>query len=193
MTNTQEFIDKLKTLKKSYFTLADLKKFYPSKASNLPVVVNRLVKQGRLIRLCKNFYTINLSSVKWEALAIELVSPSYLSFEYALWQHGLINEIPTSLTLATTKKSRQFKLPNNILEYSHLNKKLFFGYILVDDYYSALPEKAYLDELYLISLKKRSFNLKAIETGKLNKKRLKQWSKKYPIYTQRLVRQLIKI
>lgn len=193
MTKTSLLINQLKNISKSYFTLADLKKFYKDRGRNLPVIVNRLVKQKKLIRLRKNYYTTNLSQIDWESLAIEILSPAYLSFEYALWKHGLINEIPARLTLATTKKSRTFVMPNNVFEYSHLNKILFFGYKLEGSSLMALPEKAYLDELYLISLRKRSLNLKSIDTKKLKKNLIKKWLKKYPIYTQRLVRKVLNI
>ena len=193
MTKTSLLIDKLKNFRKSYFTFADLKKFYKDKGRNLPVIINRLVRQKKLIRLRKNYYAINLSQVDWESLAMEVLSPSYLSFEYALWKHGLINEIPARLTLATAKKSRTFVMPHNVFEYSHLNKKLLFGYKLEGSALVALPEKAFLDELYLISLKKRSLNLKSIDTKKLKKNLIKKWLKKYPVYTQRLVKKVLNI
>lgn len=187
MTKTDVFIDRLRGISKTYFSYPDLKKFYPGKEDNLPVVINRLLKRGRLFRIIKGYYTLNFSSMDWESLACERLKPSYISLESALWRYGLMNEIPARITLITTKKSRTHILKDNIFEYSHLNPKLFFGYKIEKNILMAEKEKAFLDEIYLISLKKRSLNIKRLNMASLDKRRIIKWKRHYPNFTQKFL------
>lgn len=192
MTKTALFLEKLKDVSKSYFSFYDLLKLYRGQKEDLKVVLFRLVKQGKLKRLTKGYYTLNLASVDFEQLACELLRPSYVSLEYALNQYGLIDQVPTRITLVTTKKSREFRLPGQVVEYSHLTPKLFFGYQVQDNFLIAEREKALLDELYLISLKKRHLPLVSTDVSKINKKIFNQWLKRFPNYTQRLAQKYFK-
>lgn len=191
MSKIEKLLEKLRTVPKSYFSFKDLTKFYPGKEEILKVLLNRLVKKGRITRLTRGFYTLGLSEVNFESLACEMVIPSYISFEYALWKYGLINEIPSGITLATTKKTRIYTLYNNVFEYSHLKENLFFGYKIDGETLIAEKEKAFLDEIYLISLRRRSLNLKKIDFSILRKNILLKWMKSYPLFTQELVKELI--
>lgn len=187
------FIEKLKSIPKTYFSFRDMEKFYPGQKGDLKVVLHRLVKQNKVRRLLRGYYALDIFSVDWEQLACELVKPSYISFEYALHRHGLIDQIPTRVTLATTKKRRDFQLPDQVLEYSHINSKLYFGYKVEGNFLIAEKEKALLDELYLISLKKRHLSLDSLNLENLNKKLFLEWLKKYPVYTQKLARELLNL
>jgi predicted transcriptional regulator of viral defense system len=180
MSEINNFIEKTKGVSKTFFSFNDLTKFYQGKQKNLPVIINRLVKSGKIIRLTRGFYTFNLSMVDWEALACEILKPSYISLEYALWKYGIINEIPATITLITTKKHRFYNLLSNTFEYSYINPKIFGGYKIEKNILIAEKEKALLDEVYFISLHKRIFNLKSIDISKINKKILKKWLKYYP-------------
>lgn len=187
---TDILLKKLKSIPKSYFSFSDLGKFYPGKKKDLKVVVHRLIKQEKLARLFKGYYALDLSRVDWEQFACEIVQPSYVSLEYALNQYGIIDQVPTRITLVTTKKSREIILPNQVLEYSHLNPKLYFGYKIKGNFLIAEKEKALLDELYLISLKKRHLSLENLDLTSINKKLFNQWLKKFPSYTQKLAKKL---
>jgi len=153
-------------------------------------VLHRLVEQKRLIRLLQGYYALNLMRVDWEQLSCELLQPSYISFEYALNHYNIIDQIPTRITLATTKKRREYDLPSQILEYSHLTPKLYFGYKIQSNILIAEKEKALLDELYLISLKKRHLSLEGLDLANINKKLFNKWLKKFPVYTQSLAMKL---
>lgn len=186
---TTIFLEKLKEIPKSYFSFVDLKKFYPGKIDNLKVVLHRLEKQGRIKRLMRSYYASDLSFVDLEQFACELL-PSYISLEYALNRYGIINQIPTQITLITTKRGREYKLPNRVLAYSHINPKLYFGYRIHNNFLIAEKEKALLDEIYLISLKKRHLSLDSLDLSKIDKKLFNKWLKKFPVFTQRLANEL---
>jgi len=168
----------------------DLGKFYPGKRENLKVILHKQVNQKKLVRLMKGYYALEAAQVDWEQFSCEILSPSYISLEYALHQYDIMDQVPARITLITTKKTREFKLVSQVLEYSHINSKLYFGYKIQENFLIAEKEKALLDELYLISLKKRHLSLENLNLSKIDKKLFNKWLKEYPIYTQRLARQL---
>lgn len=188
MSKIEILLEQLKGFPKTYFSKNDLEKFYPGKDKNIGVVLNRLVKRKKIIRLIRGFYTFNLSSLDLESLSCEILTPAYISLEYALWRYGMMNEIPARITLITTKKSRLYTFSNNTFEYSHFNPTLFFGYKIEKNILIAEKEKAFLDEIYLISLKKRSLNLKNINLSSLDKKLIKKLVKNYPLFTRKLLK-----
>jgi len=185
-----QFLEKTKTISKSYFSFVDLGKFYPGKRENLKVILHKQVNQKKLVRLMKGYYALEAAQVDWEQFSCEILSPSYISLEYALHQYDIMDQVPARITLITTKKTREFKLVSQVLEYSHINSKLYFGYKIQENFLIAEKEKALLDELYLISLKKRHLSLENLNLSKIDKKLFNKWLKEYPIYTQRLARQL---
>ena len=184
------FLEKLKTIPNTYFSFIDLVKLYSGKKENLKVLLCRLSAQDKLIHLRKGYYALDLAKIDWEQFACSTLKPSYISLEYALYQYGIIDQVPAKITLITTKKTRKFILPSQALEYSHITPKLYFGYKIEGNFLLAEKEKALLDELYLISLKKRHLSLKSLDLSKINKKLFNQWLKKFPICTQRLAQKL---
>lgn len=185
------FLENIKRIAKSYFSVHDLEKFYSGKKYNLGVVLHRLAKQGKLLRLIRGYYTIDASRVDWEQFSSELLRPSYISLEYALHYYGIIDQVPARITSITTKKSREFQLLSQVLEYSHISPKLYFGYKIQGNFLIAEKEKALLDELYFISLKKRHLSLEGLDISKIDKKLFYQWLKRYPDYIQELAKKLV--
>jgi hypothetical protein len=128
--------------------------------SNQPKDLRRQVrywsKKGYLICLKKGVYVFNEDYRKKGLsnlfLANFLVSPSYISLEYALGFYGLIPEKVTVFTSITTKKTQRYNNSFGVFEYRSVKKGLFFGYRKdIEDsqpYFVALPEKALLDFFY---------------------------------------------
>jgi len=191
MTKTSLMLEKIKAIPKSYFSIFDLKKVYAGKEKDLGVVLHRLAKQGKLVRLSRGYYALDVARVDWEQFACELVSPSYISLEYALHSYGILEQVPATITLATTKSSREFQMVGQVLEYSHLNPKLYFGYKIQGNFLIAEKEKALLDELYLISLKRRHLSLESLDLSGINKGLFNKWLKKFPTYTQNLAKKIL--
>ena len=146
-----KLLQTLKGFNKSYFSVADFEKILGSKREVLYVTLNRLVKSGVLVRLKRGVYQAEFQSLELEKTANELYYPSYLSFESALSKYGMLSQIPYALTFATTKTSKKQSLAGKEVEYRQLKDELFFGYKLTEGIYMAEPEKAILDQLYLIS------------------------------------------
>ncbi|GAH75289.1 unnamed protein product, partial [marine sediment metagenome] len=73
-----------------------------------------------------------------------------------------------------------------------ISKRLFFGYTLKDNVFTAEPEKALLDVLYLKSKGLGDLNLKELDLKGLSRKKFLQWSKKFPKVVQQMVKDLAK-
>ena len=187
-----DLIKKLTDFHKSYFTVADFEKVLDLKKDSLYVTLNRLVKNGVLIRVRKNIYSLFTQSIDHEKIANELYFPSYLSFEQALSQYSILSQIPYTQTFATTRPTKKMVIGQVALEYSHLPKELFFGYILKNGKYVAEPEKALLDQLYMVSRGKRSINIEELDLKDINKKKLEEYAKKFPSYIKLLLKEVKK-
>ena len=178
--NNIELIKKIRLLDKPYLAVADLEKIIGLQRKSLYVILNRLVKSGGLERLAKNIYVLFTESRDLAKIAGELYFPSYLSFEQALSHYGILPQIPYSLTFATPRPSKKLVLGDLEVEYSHLKKELFFGYVMEKGKYIAEKEKALLDELYMVSLGKRSINLSELDLKDIDRTKLDQYVQRFP-------------
>lgn len=181
-TDYIQFRQKAENIDKTFFTLTDLKKFYSSSRVNLQVLLSVWAKKGLIYHLGQGFYSFNLAGIDYLSLANAIDVHSYISFEYALYYHNLIDQVPQVITCATKKRSRQIKMINWIFEYTHLKEELFFDYDLKNRIYIASPEKALADLLYLICRGKRSVDLVALEKEKIKQKELRKILKRFPRY-----------
>ena len=183
-----KLLQTLKGFNKSYFSVADFEKILGSKREVLYVTLNRLVKSGVLVRLKRGVYQAEFQSLELEKTANELYYPSYLSFESALSKYGILSQIPYALTFATTKTSKKQSLAGKEVEYRQLKDELFFGYKLTEGIYMAEPEKAILDQLYLISKGKVVSDTGEWSLVGLDKKKLIKYAKKFPLTVQKYIK-----
>lgn len=182
-----ELLRKLASFRKAYFTVADLEKLLGLPRKSVYVTLHRLVKSGLLLRLRKNAYTIFTEIVDAEKVANELYFPCYLSFESALSRDGILSQIPFTLRFATTRPSKKMILGDVEVEFSHLKPELFFGYRLEEGRNVAMPEKALLDQLYLVSRGKGSLVLEELDLREIDTTKFEAYAKKFPRYTRPLI------
>ena len=183
--NYLEFKKSLEQTGKTYFSFYDLKKFYHSDQKSLKTLLSNWVKKDLIQNLSRGFYAFEIAKLDYLRLANEIDNNSYISFEYALYYYNLIDQVPSVITLASNKRSRQIKMANWTFEYVRLKNNLFFDYELKDGAYIATPEKALADLIYLISRGKRIVELDSLEIKKINQKKLNRILKKFPEYTKR--------
>jgi len=67
-----------------------------------------------------------------------------------------------------------------VFNYTRIKKPLYCGFIKKGDFFIATAEKALLDALYLMQLKRYSFDLTAIDFRKISKERLKKEARLFP-------------
>lgn len=173
-----KLVDSMHAIKKGYFFGNDIKKLLNVSDVSVPVTLHRLVHSNQITRVYHNVYTADIANLPWEQLAVDMYMPSYISFEYVLAKYGILSQQPYNITLATLNRSRELETSDKVFTYHHLNEKMFFGFHKVGEYFEALPEKAFLDLLYL-SMKGyahfdlEEMNLELLDMGVM-KKLLKQ-------------------
>ena len=160
---------------------------------NLPQIslqLARWVRDGKLIKLHKGFYTLAepYRKIKPELFTIanSLKSPSYVSLQSALSWHGLIPEFVPATTSITTTRPQVIETPFGRFEYRHVSKNFFWGYQKFElsekqQAFMATAEKALFDLVYLTSGGDQIEFLKELRLQnlyKLSKDTLHQYAKK---------------
>jgi predicted transcriptional regulator of viral defense system len=173
-----ELKKQINKIKKSYFSFADLRKVVKMDDGSLRVAVSRMVKAGVIKKLIKGYYNLYSADVDWEKFALEIYSPSYLSFEWALGYYNILSQKTYGLTLATVKRSRKFKTAEKNIIFRHIQSKLYWGYIIKDGYLIAEPEKALIDLAYLSLNGYAKFNREEMNSDLLDGKKIKVYLKK---------------
>ena len=119
--------------------------------------INSLKKKGSLQALKRGLYLHKSpfvkSSISKEIIANTMLSPSYISFDYALYYHSLIPESVFDITSATTKRSKSFKNDNGTYSFKQIKKELFPIGLTIEstkngNYIIASKEKALCDKVY---------------------------------------------
>lgn len=119
--------------------------------------ISRDIKSGKIYPLVKGLYETD-PNVHGAKLAQFIYGPSYLSFDYALYKHGLIPETVYNTFICATFNKRKIKHYKNhfgTFIYRDVPKEVFrFGVTLyIDGEYSyqiATAEKALCDKLYIL-------------------------------------------
>ena len=125
-------------------------------------LVHRYAKRGVFIKLKNGLYCLAEQPPSELAIANRLYEPSYLSFEFALSYYHLIPEAAYVITSATSRSTRALMAMGKTFEYHRLKKSAFTGYepvkVGTETILMATPEKALVDTLYFVDLKKKSLN-----------------------------------
>jgi len=119
--------------------------------------INKLKKDGFLQTLKRGLYlhkspfTNNITSK--EIIANTLLSPSYISFDYALYFYGLIPESVYDVTSATTKRSKKFTTHIGTFSFKQVKKELYpiglkIEFLKSGNFIIASKEKALCDKIY---------------------------------------------
>lgn len=137
--------------------------------------LSRWVTSGRLIKLRRGLYAVAEPFASRRPHPFEvanaLVSPSYVSGEYALGWYGIIPEALFTVTSVTTGRGGTYDTPFGRYVYQHIRSGYLWGYdrvaltsgpvALQPHGYVASPEKALLDLLYF----RRSVDDRALLEG----------------------------
>ncbi len=175
-----EVFRKLKEMGKGFYTVADLEKITGLKKNSLYVSLKRWVEMGLLERVAQGIYVPAGERVEMEKIAMELYPPCYVSFESALFKYGVLNQMPFTLTLATTRKTRRLRIYGREVEFRKLKEDLFFGFEEIKGVYYALPEKAFLDLIYFYIMGKVFCDFDEMDLRKLNREKMLSFATSFP-------------
>ncbi|HWL86388.1 MAG TPA: hypothetical protein VNO21_11330, partial [Polyangiaceae bacterium] len=108
--------------------------------------------------------------------------PSYLSMQSALFFHGMIEQIPVVMYVASLARTQRIRTKVGTFSVHHLMPELFGGFDTRDGIKVASPEKALFDVAYLSATRTRLFSaLPEVELPKgFRKKRLEYWMTRIP-------------
>ncbi len=109
----------------------------------------RMAEKGLIVQLAKGYYALNKDYNVYE-LANRIVSPSYVSFDSALFYFHVNFQFKKNISSAATL-NYQKTIKNNLFEYFIMKESLFFnleGIYLRDHISMACPERAVLDCFY---------------------------------------------
>lgn len=171
---------------KKVFRLRELSIFAKTGVEATAMCLLRLKKKGIVDRVGSLWMNL-LDPPALEEVALTLCSPSYISFENALFKRNVLSQSPRGLlSLVTTKRSGRYETPMGNIESVHMKPQLFFGY---DKTRVAHPEKALLDMIY-IRTKKGLDPLPPVTLywEEFNRSRLKQWGKKFPPFVLKFIK-----
>lgn len=188
---TIKMLETLQGLNKPYFTVADFEKILEMERDSLYVILNRLVEKRVLTRLKRDVYASTFQRLDIARIANELYYPSYLSFESALSRFGIVNQIPYTLTFATNRPTKKLTIGGRVVEYKKLKSNCFFGYTLEDGVYIAEPEKAVLDQIYLMSKGKVAKDTREWSLVRMDKTKFLQYSRRFPKSVQAQAKSLV--
>lgn len=192
MNINADYIDELKKFQKPYLTTRDVERILNLDKKTASVVLQRLTKDKILIRVIGGIYRVFDRYAPLEKIASEIYYPSYVSFYYILGNCGVLNQKAYTISLATPRKSKKAFLEGRAIEYKQIKNSLFFGYFLTrDGFYEAYPEKALLDECYVVSLGKDHLDFDELNLIDLDKKKFKEYLREFPPKTKRLVKREI--
>jgi len=119
--------------------------------------INKLKKDGLLQTLKRGLYLhkspFTNTVISKEIIANTLLSPSYISFDYALYFYGLIPESVYDITSATTKRSKNFTTDVGTFSFRQIKKELYSIGLKIEsakngNFIIASKEKALCDKTY---------------------------------------------
>ncbi|MFH0951453.1 MAG: hypothetical protein V1765_03210 [bacterium] len=161
----------------SLITVADFAKFFNISMSTARLILSRYAKKedSHFVRAKNGIYLFTLGNPEKFEIANKIFQPSYISFESALSYYNIIPETVYSITSATNKRPKEIIVQDINYKYYKLKNKLFFGYRTISIHQKKIliaeKEKALLDYIYLVSLKKIAFNQR-IDLSKIDRDKL---------------------
>lgn len=186
---------KLHNIKKLYFGYEDIAVALGISLQAARVSANRYVNQGILLRIKRNIYILkenwkNLNQNQIFCLANLIQTPSYISLLTALSYYDISTQIQQNfIESIALKRTKRIEIENTIFNYSLINKNIYSGFIKNNDFFIALPEKAFSDAIYLYSLKRYAIDFSAIDFDRLDKSKLNDLIQLYPEKTKKILRE----
>lgn len=188
----------LKKIKKTYFSYQDIARTLAISEESARVIATRYVKQGYLLRLKNNYYLFkekwdNLDYIEKIKIANIIQVPSYISLMTALSYYEVTTQIQQnyfeSISLYRTF-SRE--IGNTTFKYSKIKESYYFGFSKDKGFFIALPEKAFIDALYLNYKGKYHLDINSIDLEKLDQNKisniLQSYPDKYASYINRILK-----
>lgn len=144
------------------------------------MLLTRLARSGLVSRVRPGLWLIGRAPAARYALAEALTAPypSYVSLQTALYLHGMIEQVPGVVYVASLARTQRIRTSLGVYSIHHLAPELFDGFESRSDGSKlASPEKALFDMAYLSGGRSRAFtHVPELELpAGFRRSRLKQW------------------
>lgn len=163
MNNYRDILFFIKKLGQQVFTSHEMTALSGKSASTVTQSLSRLEKQGLLMKVSRGVWAQSgpRQLTPFAVLACLFSRQRvYVSFTTALHLHGLIEQIPQVITLASTGHTGNIRTKVGVFAVHQIAPSFFAGFDWYKDdgsFLIAEPEKALIDCLYLSSRKKKQF------------------------------------
>ena len=162
------------------FSPQDLQHLVGASEVSLRFLLTRAVKRGDVLKLRRGLYGLAAHPPSELEIANLIYRPSYISFTFALSYYHIIPETVYAITSATTRTTATFSVLEKQFVYHRIKRTAFTGYIAerVNNrtIWLAEPEKALVDTLYFVALKKQGLP-ERIDTARLSKQKMRGYAK----------------
>ncbi len=154
----------IKQLRRPIFTTHEVCALSGRSSSAVVQALNNLAENELVFKIYRGI---------WAETGKEKVSPysvapflfpkqrAYVSFISAMHLHGMLEQIPQIITLASTVHTKTIHTKLGVFHIHKISPVLFGGFTWYKekgDFLIATPEKALIDALYLSACKKKQFN-----------------------------------
>ncbi len=112
------------------FTPRDVARFLGTSRLNAHRIISSMKRKGLVRGVERGKY---LLTEAWDELDVyeivpEVFKPSYIGFWSALHYHGMTDQVPRTVFVATTKRRRPLRMRGQAVRYVTIKARLFFGY-----------------------------------------------------------------
>ncbi len=156
-------LETLRKRKTPVFTTTEIARAYGTTRASAAVYIKRMLDRGLIFRVAKGIYSLENDSILYASYVIQ---NSYISFNSALYLHGIIDQIPGKISVAVPKR---MKKAVEGVEFVTMPKKAMFGFKKTEykGYFIWLaePEKALADIAY-------KYGKPNYDAGKIDEKKL---------------------
>ena len=145
------------------------------------VTASRYTQKGFLIRIKKDCYILSnkfdyLKEEDLFRLANIIQTPSYVSLTTALSYYNITTQQTINYIESIAIKRTKNVVKKNIeFTFTRIKEELYGGFELKDNFFIALPEKAFADAVYLTSFKKYNCDFNAVNFDRIDKKKVEQY------------------
>ncbi len=164
------------------FTTREIAGMTGASIASTTQVLKRLEKQEIIRKIKQGLWGMTSDRRFSPFLVIPFLEPnhrSYLSFISALHNYGVISQIPQTTTVASTSHSKKIVTSVGVFEIHQISPDFFngFDWHSEGDYLIAMPEKAFVDCLYLATRKSRRYKyFPELDLSLLGKKLVFKWA-----------------
>ena len=134
-----------------FFSPRDVCRFLGIEKRNAYNLLSRMKEKDLVKSIESGRYILreHLNSKDVYELASNIVDTSYLGFMSALHFHDMIDQVPRTIQIASTKRKKPLEIQGTKIKFVKIREKDFFGYEDYDGTVASDPEKTVIDSLRL--------------------------------------------